>query len=420
MLRCGSQDRPPAIKRLVGPVVAGFEFRRAHADRPVHHLPCVIAIPVVGDEPALRGHPRVGRRAGIRRQDMERRGRDSALHGPVDGPREDVRAVSIQAEDEAAVDHDAEIVEPADDPLVVAPEVLPFVGVLQTARREAFESDEQAAQSRRRGILDQVVPQDRVHGRRPLEDAAHPPHATEQVAREPYVAEQMVIEKVEMPAWQPADLRQRVVHALRVEAAPASEECILVAEGTVVRTPTRDHDRVGHEVSTALDQIAADRRDALERPNRRFVARRRPPGGEIVKKPRKRVFTRAEHDRVRIRDSFVRQRGDVQPPKHDVRSARPVVVRDAIGPIGIGDVDLDDHEIGVVVQVERLHVLVLQGDVEIRVEIGRQRGQAERRKQRVLDGPPGRARGFGQRGKDQLYATHASHGNDAIANDFAQ
>ena len=35
------------------------------------------------------------------------------------------------------------------------------------------------------------------------------------------------------------------------------------------------------------------------------------------------------------------------------------MVRDAIGPVRGGDVDLDDHQVRRVIQVERLHVLVL-------------------------------------------------------------
>jgi len=51
-----------------------------------------------------------------------------------------------------------------------------------------------------------------------------------------------------------------------------------------------------------------------------------------------------------------------------------------------GDVDLNHHEIRRVVQVEHLHVLVLDGHVGLLAKVRGQRGQAERREQRVLDG----------------------------------
>ena len=67
----------------------------------------------------------------------------------------------------------------------------------------------------------------------------------EQRRREAAVAEQMVVEEIEMTAWQPLDLGQRIVHALGVERTAAFEEGVLVAEVAVLRTPAGDDDRVG-------------------------------------------------------------------------------------------------------------------------------------------------------------------------------
>src|SRR5688572_15399594 len=74
------------------------------------------------------------------------------------------------------------------------------------------------------------------------------------------IAEQVIVEKVEMPPGQPADLRQRRIHLLGVEAAPAFEKRVLVAERAMVRAAARNHDRIRHEVAVALDEIAANRR----------------------------------------------------------------------------------------------------------------------------------------------------------------
>ena len=46
------------------------------------------------------------------------------LNRPVDGAPKDVAVVPVQSEDEAPVDHDAEIVEPPDDVSIAAAEVL--------------------------------------------------------------------------------------------------------------------------------------------------------------------------------------------------------------------------------------------------------------------------------------------------------
>ena len=132
--------------------------------------------------------------------------------------------------------------------------------------------------------------------------------------------------------------------------------------------------------------------------------------GEVLEESRKGVFSRAEHDRVRVGRRFVRQRGDVKAAEDDVRAARAVMVGDAVGAVGVGDVDLNDHQVGVIVEVQRLDVLVLKRDLEIGIEIRRQRRQTERREERVLDRSPVGAGGFGQRRQDQLHAPQRAQG----------
>ena len=92
----------------------------------------------------------------------------------------------------------------------------------------------------------------------------------------------------------------------------------------------------------------------------------------------------------------------MQPAQADVSALAPVMVGQAVGAVGGGDVDLDDHQIGLVVQVERLDVLVLQGDLVVLIQVTRQGGQPERREERILDRSPEGAGGFGQGGQDQL------------------
>jgi hypothetical protein len=71
--------------------------------------------------------------------------RYSLLDGPIHGSSKNVLVV-IHAEDEAPVDHDAEVMESVGDRGVVASEVLALVAARQIARRERLEADKQAAQ----------------------------------------------------------------------------------------------------------------------------------------------------------------------------------------------------------------------------------------------------------------------------------
>jgi hypothetical protein len=82
-----------------------------------------------------------------------------------------------------------------------------------------------------------------------------------------------------------------------------------------------------------------------------------------------------------MRGGFIGKRCHVQAAQGDMRAASAVVVGDAIGTIRGGDVDLDNDEVGRVVQIEHLDVLVLNLHIGVRVEIGRQRREAEWREE---------------------------------------
>src|SRR5258706_2267398 len=102
-----------------------------------------------------------------------------------------------------------------------------------------------------------------------------------------------------MTPRQPRDLRERVIDPLRVESAAAFEERVFVAEVAMLRAAARDHDRVRHEVPSALDQIAAYRRQAIERAvRRRSIHARGTPGAEIRQERGERLLRRPETDRV--------------------------------------------------------------------------------------------------------------------------
>ena len=144
---------------------------------------------------------------------------------------------------------------------------------------------------------------------------------------------------------------------------------------------------------------SADQR-ALARP----VDRSRPARAEIGQEPRPRVLARPQEDGVRVGRGFVRQRGHVQAAQAHVAAAPPVMIRQLVGPPGRGDVDLDHHQVGRVVQHQGLDVLVLDRDLVVGRQIAGQGRQAERREQRVLDRPKPRAGGLGEGRQDHLDA----------------
>ena len=156
---------------------------------------------------------------------------------------------------------------------VVAPHVLilPLLGKVR--RVERLESDEETAEPRRHRALEKIGREHGIHGSGGLPQASHAAHAVEERRGEAAIAEQVIVEKIEMTARQPLDLGQRRIDGLRIKRAPAFEERLLVAEVAHVRASARDDDRVGDEVELPLDQIAPNRRNAGQRPQRAIDTR---------------------------------------------------------------------------------------------------------------------------------------------------
>ena len=185
--------------------------------------------------------------------------RDRPLHRPL----EDRGVVLVEAEHEAGVHHDAEVVQAADGLRVVPAQVLPLALRAQALGARASRSPRRGCAGRRpTAALEEAGTQHGVHRARGLPEPAHPPHPVEERPGEGGVAEEVVVEEVEVPPGQPLDLRERVLDRLHVEGAPSREEGVLVAEGAGVRAAARDHDRVGDEVELAPDEVAAHARQA--------------------------------------------------------------------------------------------------------------------------------------------------------------
>src|SRR5947209_3414759 len=105
----------------------------------------------------------------------------------------------------------------------------------EVLRVERLEADEDAAHARLGRALDQVSLEDRAHGARALEHAAHPAQAGEERLGETAVAEEVIVEEVQVPARQALHLRERPVDLERVEGAAALVERVLVTEVAVMR-----------------------------------------------------------------------------------------------------------------------------------------------------------------------------------------
>jgi hypothetical protein len=110
----------------------------------------------------------------------------------------------------------------------------------------------------------------------------------------------------------------------------------------------------------------------------------------------------AEKDRVGVRERLVGKRCDMQTAERDVRTSRAVVIGDSIRAIRIRDVNLNQDEIGSILEIERHHVLVDQYRAIVGTEKRGERRETERREERVLDRTPVRARRLGERREDQF------------------
>ena len=175
----------------------------------------------------------------------------------------------------------------------------------------------------------------------------------------------------------------------------------------MLRAATRHDNRIRDEVVAPPDEVAANRREPLERPSRgRLIAGTGLPGAEVLEKLRERLLPWPEEDGVRVRGGLLWKRRHVQTAKRDEAAPCPVGVRQAIRAVGVGDVDLDHDQIRrtAVVDRQRLDVLVFDRRLVVGRQVRGERRQAERWEERILDWAPEGARRFGQRRQDEPHS----------------
>src|SRR3984893_3439398 len=133
-------NRAPAIKLFVGPIVSGFQRFRLQSRRTIDDVTRVVQVPVAGDDASLAAHLRIKPGARVRGLDVKGSGGDTVGNGPIDSAPEYVFAIVVHAEDEAAVDHDSDRMQPVRNSFVIASQVLPFVASRQVAGSQGLKA----------------------------------------------------------------------------------------------------------------------------------------------------------------------------------------------------------------------------------------------------------------------------------------
>src|SRR5947207_10413753 len=138
-------DRAVAVHLLPRALMSRGKLRHRHVQRLEDNMLTIIELPVAREDAALARQARVQRRAGEWRDDGEAREVDAGVDGEIGGRFEDVEVIVIEAEDEAALDGDAEVVEIGDQLPVIDRAIEALVRVGEAAGRDRFETEEEAA-----------------------------------------------------------------------------------------------------------------------------------------------------------------------------------------------------------------------------------------------------------------------------------
>jgi len=248
LCRSTSDDPGPTVVLTIGLAVSPFELLRRHLGRLEYGVPGVVLGPVSGQNASFGIETGGHTRARIGSENVECCCLDPLSQSPVDGSFKDARVILVKAEDEAPVDHDAEIVQFADGFSVVVSQIVPFPLRSQGFGRERLKPDEETAESARNGVLQRVASQHGPHRPRGLPEPVHAFHADEEGIGELRTAEQMVVKEVEVPAGKLRDLGKRPVDSSGVERPASAKEALLVAEIAAMRAAPRHDDGVRDEV----------------------------------------------------------------------------------------------------------------------------------------------------------------------------
>jgi hypothetical protein len=90
---------------------------------------------------------------------------------------------------------------------------------------------------------------------------------------------------------------------------------------------------------------------------------------KVSQEGRECIFTWSKKDTVSMKRCLIRQRSDMQTAKRHVNTASAVMISYLIRAIGRCDIDLNHHEIRLVIKVKPFHMLILNRDLIIGSEI---------------------------------------------------
>src|SRR5690349_11194413 len=92
----------------------------------------------------------------------------------------------------------------------------------------------------------------------------------------------------------------------------------------------------------------------------------------------------------------------MQSPQTDVCAFVLVMFCKLVRSECIGDVYLDDHDVGFIIKTQFFYMLILQSDLIVSIAIGCKCGKSQWWKQRILNRSPERTLSFGECRKDHL------------------
>src|SRR2546423_9329846 len=154
---------------------------------------------------------------------------------------------------------------------------------------------------------------------------------------------------------------------------------------TDMRAATRNHDRVGNKAEMAFDSVAPDSGNTKQRTYLRFVDLCRMPLPIITQKSRPDILARSQKNGIGMTCSLVRQRSHMQSSQCDICTPGAIMVGQLISPVSRADIDLDHHQVRIIVQIQLLHMFILDGYLVIFMKIPGQRSQTERGKKGIFD-----------------------------------
>src|SRR5438105_12332134 len=85
------------------------------------------------------------------------------------------------------------------------------------------------------------------------------------------------------------------------------------------------------------------------------------------------ILARPEKNRVGMCCSLIGQRSDMQPTKSYICSPSAIMVGEFVSPVSRSDIHLNHHQLRVIVEIERLHMFILDGYLIIFIQIPGQR-----------------------------------------------